>query len=82
MGPTPRGKGGQDVAGYEKTGGGKRVVLRCVDPQCRYGRRSGLPVHVVDEDIYAVRPSIVIGTVDKFAMMAWHPEARSSLWSQ
>ena len=77
MGPTPRGKGGQDVAGYEKAGGGKRVVLRCVDPQCRYGRRSGLPVHVVDEDIYAVRPSIVIGTVDKFAMMAWRPEARS-----
>ena len=36
----------------------------------------GLPVHVVDEDIYQVRPSIVIGTVDKFAMMAWRPEAR------
>lgn len=77
MGPKPRGKRGQDVAGYEKAGGGKRVVLRCVDPQCLYARRSGLPVHVVDEDIYEVRPSIVIGTVDKFAMMAWHPEARS-----
>ena len=78
MGPTPRrGKHGQNVAGYVKTGGRKRVVLRCVDPLCRYGRRSGLPVHVVDEDIYEVRPSIVIGTVDKFAMMAWRPEARS-----
>lgn len=52
-------------------------MLRCVDRQCRYSRRSGLPVHVVDEDIYAARPSIVIGTVDKFAMMAWRPEARS-----
>lgn len=78
MGPTPRrGKRGQHVAGYETTGGGKRVVLRCVDPQCRYGRRLGLPVYVVDEDIYEVHPSIVIGTVDKFAMMAWRPEARS-----
>lgn len=79
MGPKPRGKGHaskQDTVGYEKAGGGKRVVLRCVDPQCRYGRRSGLPVHVVDEDIYEVCPSIVIGTVDKFAMMAWRPEAR------
>lgn len=75
MGTKPRGKGGQDVIGYEQVG--KKVVLRCVDGQCRYSRRSGLPVHVVDEDIYEVRPSIVIGTVDKFAMMAWRPEARN-----
>ncbi|MFG2016834.1 helicase-related protein [Actinomadura geliboluensis] len=75
MGTKPKGKGGQDVIGYEQVG--KRVVLRCVDSQCRYSRRAGLPVHVVDEDIYAVRPSIVIGTVDKFAMMAWRPEARN-----
>ena len=51
-------------------------MLRCVDSQCRFAGRKGLPVHVVDEDIYDVRPSIVIGTVDKFAMMAWQPEAR------
>lgn len=75
MGTKPKGKGGQDVIGYEQVG--RKVVLRCVDSQCRYSRRSGLPVHVVDEDIYEVRPSIVIGTVDKFAMMAWRPRARS-----
>lgn len=80
MGPKPRGKrhgSKQDIAGYEMVDGGKRVVLRCIDDQCRYFQRSGLPVHVVDEDIYKVRPSIVIATVDKFAMMAWRPEARS-----
>lgn len=71
-----RGKGSQDVIGYEQIGR-NRVVLRCVDSQCRYSRRSGLPVHVVDEDIYEVRPSIVIGTVDKFAMLAWRPQARN-----
>ena len=76
MGTKPKGRGGQDVVGYEQVGR-DRVVLRCVDSQCRYSRRSGLPVHVVDEDIYEVRPSIVIGTVDKFAMMAWRPQARS-----
>ena len=43
-------------------------------------RRPGtLPVHVVDEDIYQTRPSIIIGTVDKFAMMAWRHEARRDL---
>lgn len=76
MGTKPKGRGGQDVIGYEQAGR-DRVVLRCIDSQCRYSRRSGLPVHVVDEDIYEVRPSIVIGTVDKFAMMAWRPQARN-----
>lgn len=75
MGTKPKGRGGQDVIGYDQVG--KKVVLRCVDSRCRYSRRSGLPVHVVDEDIYEVRPSIVIGTVDKFAMMAWRPKARN-----
>ena len=75
MGTKPKGRGGQDVIGYEQVGK-ERVVLRCVDSLCKFSRRSGLPVHVVDQDIYEARPSIVIGTVDKFAMMAWRPEAR------
>ena len=77
MGPKPRGKSNkskQDTLGYERVG--NRVMLHCIDSQCRYSRRAGLPVHVVDEDIYEVRPSIVIGTVDKFAMMTWRPQAR------
>lgn len=54
------------------------VVFRCPDPDCRFGGRSQtLPVHVVDQDIYEQRPSILIGTVDKFAMLAWTPAARS-----
>lgn len=75
MGTKPKGRGGQDVIGYEQAGR-ERVILRCVDSQCRFAGRRGLPVHVIDEDIYEVRPSIVIGTVDKFAMMAWRPQAR------
>lgn len=75
MGTKPKGRGGQHVIGYEQVR--KRVILRCIDLQCKFSRRSGLPVHVVDEDIYERRPSIVIGTVDKFAMMAWRPAARS-----
>ncbi|AZI57717.1 helicase [Nakamurella antarctica] len=72
MGTKARGRTGQDVIGYEQVG--QKVIFRCVDSQCRYSDRKGLPVHVVDEDIYEVRPSIIIGTVDKFAMMAWRPQ--------
>jgi hypothetical protein len=74
MGPIRRAKG-QDTPGYVWAGG--RFIFRCVDELCRFKGREGLPVRVVDEDIYESRPSIVIGTVDKFATMAWQPAARS-----
>lgn len=62
------------VAGYIELS--DKVAFRCPDPQCRFGgRRSTLPIHVVDEDIYESRPSLIIGTVDKFAMTAWVPAA-------
>ncbi|MFF0284290.1 helicase-related protein [Rhodococcus aetherivorans] len=75
MGPKPKAKGGQDIIGYEQVG--KKVEFRCLDTACRFGGRRKLPIHVVDQDIYDTRPSIVIGTVDKFAMMAWRTDARN-----
>lgn len=75
MGPKPKAKGGQDVIGYQQVG--KKVEFRCLDNACRFGGRRKLPIHVVDQDIYDTRPSIVIGTVDKFAMMAWRPDVRA-----
>jgi hypothetical protein len=39
---------------------------------CEFGGNTeGLPIQVVDEDIFLEPPSIVIGTVDKFAQIAW-----------
>ncbi len=78
MGPV--GAAGQQrqrqVAGYVPVGG--KVRFECPDSECRFaGHRGGLPLAVVDEDIYERRPSLVIGTVDKFAMLAWRPEARA-----
>ena len=37
----------------------------------------GLPVLVVDEEIYRRPPTMIIATVDKFAMMAWRGETRT-----
>jgi len=50
--------------------------LRCPCHQCAFGGNNTIPVHVIDENIYALRPSMVIGTVDKFAQLAFKPEAR------
>ncbi len=53
----------------------KRVVFRCPDPACPF--HEGLPLHVVDEDLYESRPTLVIGTVDKFARLSWSERPRS-----
>lgn len=61
------------VAGYEERD--RTVLLRCPDGDCEFA--AGLPIHVVDEDMYSDPPTLVIGTIDKFAMLAWKPEARA-----
>ena len=37
----------------------------------------GIPVLVVDEEIYHRPPTMMIATVDKFAMMAWRGQVRT-----
>lgn len=63
-----------------------RTILYCGDrlSQCDFTKarfsnavHPGLPVKVVDEEIYHRPPSMMIATVDKFAMMAWKPEVRT-----
>lgn len=47
--------------------------IKCPNSSCFFS--SGFPVWIVDEDIYRNRPSIIIGTVDKFARLPWIKEA-------
>jgi ATP-dependent helicase YprA (DUF1998 family) len=53
-------------------------LLLCSDGQCEFGQEdsnSWLPVEVIDERIYQNPPSILISTADKFAIIAYRPEA-------
>ncbi len=63
------------VIGYTQRG--NTVAYACPDRRCEF--RQSLPLYVIDEDIYETRPALVIGTVDKFAMLAWRPQARALL---
>ncbi|MBF2759128.1 MAG: helicase [Ectothiorhodospiraceae bacterium AqS1] len=63
-----------------------RTKIYCGDKKgiCEFSKRKsskhlhpGLPVLVVDEEIYHRPPSMMIATVDKFAMMAWRGEIRT-----
>ena len=71
----------RSVFGYrERSIRGSRastVVFQCDDPRCDFSKNDRtLPITVIDEDIYEDPPSMLICTVDKFAMLAWKPEIR------
>ena len=46
-----------------------RLIVACRNDMCRF--REGLPIHLIDEDIYDYRPTLLVATVDKFASMPW-----------
>lgn len=50
----------------------RTVRFRCPDNNCRFSDQSvHLPIYVIDEDIYDHPPTLLLGTVDKFAQVAW-----------
>jgi hypothetical protein len=74
---------GRDIEVDKSTG---RTTLYCGDKLalCEFAKthskgnaHPGLPVKVVDEEIYHRPPTMMIATVDKFAMMAWRAETRT-----
>ncbi|PRZ15948.1 helicase-like protein [Laceyella sediminis] len=78
MGPVPRKRKSKKleikIVGYRKTR--ETVDFQCGDKNCHFSEKA-LPVLVVDEDMYMEPPSLVIATVDKFAMLPWKPAARA-----
>lgn len=59
----------------------KRTLICCRNPECEFTHRNsngeGLPVVVVDSEIYRMRPTIIIATVDKFARMPFKGETQA-----
>lgn len=72
--------GGRDIVVERDRG---RTLLNCSDTtgQCPFTPRNspgeGLPVVVVDEEVYRLLPALVIATVDKFAQMPWEGRAQA-----
>ncbi|AOL02464.1 DISARM system helicase DrmA [Burkholderia contaminans] len=74
---------GKDVVVDRERG---RTVVYCGDKKssCVFSRgrssnlpHPGIPVLTVDEEIYHRPPTMMIATVDKFAMMAWRGQVRT-----
>jgi len=75
---------GRDILVEKAPGGRGRVFMYCGDPtgECPFSQRQsalweeGLPLMVVDEEIYHRLPALLISTVDKFAQMPWKGETQ------
>ena len=73
----------QHVKVFEPPNGIGRCITYCGDAtgSCQFSEAKssmeGLPVMVVDEDIYRRPPSLLIATVDKFAQMPWKGETQN-----
>ena len=73
-------QGGRDIEVDTDRG---RTILSCSDTsgQCAFTPRNspdeGLPVVVVDDEVYRLLPALVIATVDKFARMPWEGRAQA-----
>lgn len=69
------------IIGYKKTREPrKKDVIRfvCGNHNCLFSEETfPLPLTVIDEDIYNQPPTLLIGTVDKFAILPIKPEAKS-----
>lgn len=65
----------------------ERLVIRCPNPACSFSRGDetatsvpaivGLPLFVVDSDVYRICPTLVVATVDKFATLPFRGEAKA-----
>ena len=68
--PEKDGKKNRGQFGYKMRG--NRFALFCTRQSCQFG--GGLPVQVVDEELYREPPTLLFGTVDKFAMLPWNEQ--------
>jgi len=71
---------GRDIEVMKDVG---RTVIYCGDKhgRCEFSKKRskgiGIPAIVVDDEIYRHPPSMLIATVDKFALMAWRGQIRT-----
>ena len=72
----------RETPGYKKikVGSAKRIIFQCSNSKhnCDFSKIGfELPLYIVDDDIYKITPTLLLGTVDKFAMLPFRPEAQT-----
>ena len=70
--PAQKAEGFDGVGMREQNG---RIELFCPNNDCSF--HDSLPISFIDDYLYGNPPTMLLGTVDKFAMLAWRHEARA-----
>jgi len=74
----PSGRGGAGRVWTEQDfgidSGPEHFRFRCTNSTCEFSDE--LPLNVVDEALYEQPPSLLLGTIDKFALLPWDSRAR------
>lgn len=62
--------------GYQVNSWPETVHFICPESRCHFSSKARkLPIIVIDEDLYHTPATMIIGTVDKFAMLTWRGDA-------
>lgn len=69
----PKKNEGDEGLGLREAGNGVEVF--CPNANCTF--HDSLPISFIDEYLYDNPPTMLLGTVDKFAMLAWRDQARA-----
>lgn len=65
------------IPGYKKLMHPNQIVFQCFNHNCDFSNDNfKLPLLMVDDAIYENPPTLLLGTVDKFAMLPFRPEAQ------
>ena len=67
---------GLPTTSYEAAADGSGIEIRCKEPGCETDGKP-IPVLTVDDHLYASPPSLIIGTIDKFAQLPRRSDLRS-----
>jgi len=52
--------------------------IQCTQSSCTFGKKGSLnklPIQIIDENLYDNPPTLLFGTVDKFAMLPWNQKS-------
>ena len=66
-----------DIMHYRVNKTDMRMEIHCPGDKCVFSE--GLPIKLIDDDIYTNSPSFIVGTIDKFAQIAYKQEAGTIL---
>lgn len=55
----------------------RHFEIYCPQEGCFFNDVGKLPIQIVDQELYATPPTLLFGTVDKFAMLPWNKDVGS-----